>query len=101
MSNNGMFPAISAGSSPASKFFPLVKATEPAKIARLLFMVLPVAVCLFFSVDAFAQSDVGTIVGFVKDQSGAVVPNATVTITNEATGEVHTAKADEQGHYAP
>ncbi len=52
-----------------------------------------------FSVAAFAQSDVGTIVGFVKDQSGAVVPTATVTIRNEGTGEVHTVTTDAAGHY--
>jgi Carboxypeptidase regulatory-like domain/TonB-dependent Receptor Plug Domain len=55
---------------------------------------------LFFAAAAFAQSDVGTIVGFVKDQSGAVVPNATVTIRNEGTGEAHTVTTDEAGHYA-
>ena len=32
--------------------------------------------CCIFSVPALGQSDVGTIVGFVRDQSGAVVPGA-------------------------
>ncbi len=31
----------------------------------------------------FAQSDLGTISGFIKDQSGASVPNAKVTIKNQ------------------
>jgi hypothetical protein len=60
---------------------------------------LVTAIFLFISVAAFAQSDVGTIVGFVRDQSGAVIPGATVTIRNEATGELHTVTSDEQGHY--
>jgi len=57
------------------------------------------ALMIFISVAAFAQSDVGTIVGFVKDQSGAVVPNAKVTIQNEGTGELHTVSTDEEGRY--
>ena len=51
------------------------------------------------SIAAFAQSDVGTITGFVRDQSGAVVPNAQVTVTSEATQEKHTVSTDAEGHY--
>lgn len=50
-------------------------------------------------VSAFAQSDVGAITGFVRDQSGAVVPGAQVTIVNEATGEKHAVVSDSAGHY--
>jgi hypothetical protein len=57
------------------------------------------AACLVFSIAAFAQSDVGTITGFVRDQSGATVPNAQVTITSEATQEKHTVTSDADGHY--
>ena len=35
---------------------------------------------------AFAQQTSGDLVGSVKDSTGAVVPNAAVTVTNEATG---------------
>ena len=35
---------------------------------------------------AVAQSDLGSISGFVKDATGSTVPNATVTVRNEATG---------------
>ncbi len=47
----------------------------------------------------FAQSDVGTITGFVKDPSGAVVPNAKVVIKSDATGEEHAVTTDASGHY--
>ncbi len=37
--------------------------------------------------------------GFVKDQSGAEVPGAHVTVKNEGTGETRTVTSDAQGHY--
>ena len=48
---------------------------------------------------ARAQSDVGAISGFIRDTSGALVPNATVTIKDEGTGEQHAVTSDAQGHY--
>src|SRR5271156_714616 len=87
MSSNGIFHVMSGRRSTAPRFFHLLIA-------------LGISVCLLFSIAAFAQSDVGTVVGFVKDQSGAIVPNATVTILNEATGELHNVTSDAQGHYA-
>ena len=38
-----------------------------------------------FSSVTFAQAPTGTISGTIKDESGAVIPSATVTITNRAT----------------
>lgn len=46
----------------------------------------------------FAQSDLGTISGFVKDPTGAVVPNAKVTVRN-TTGLERTATTNESGFY--
>jgi hypothetical protein len=57
------------------------------------------SIAVFFPVHGFTQSDVGTISGFVRDQSGAGVPNAQVTVLDESTGESHTATSDSQGHY--
>src|SRR3984957_9296237 len=58
------------------------------------------AILLLVSLSGYSQSDVGSISGFIRDQSGAVVPNARVTIVNEGTDESHTVVADAQGHYA-
>ena len=48
----------------------------------------------------FAQSDLGSISGFVKDASGATVPNANVTVKNEATGTERRVTSNESGYYA-
>jgi hypothetical protein len=58
-----------------------------------------VSFCVFLITPVSAQSDVGTIVGFVRDHSGAVVPNATVTIQNEGTDQQQVAISDSQGRY--
>ncbi len=71
-------------------------------MTRLRLAAYAVACLLFFSlhpISSFAQSDVGTITGFVKDQTGAVIPDANVTIKNEATKEAHTVTTDSGGHY--
>jgi len=47
----------------------------------------------------FAQSDYGSISGFSKDPSGAVVPKAKVTIRNEGTREERTTSTNDSGYY--
>lgn len=49
---------------------------------------------------ALAQSDRGQIAGFVKDQTGAVVPGATVTVTQTQTQQGRTVVTDATGYYA-
>jgi hypothetical protein len=48
---------------------------------------------------AFAQFDTASVVGTVRDNSGAVVGDATVTLTNVATGVSLTKTTDSQGAY--
>src|SRR5882724_4159898 len=58
--------------------------------------------CLFLiAITAFAQSQAttGNIEGRVLDPNGAVVPNATVTAKNEATGLEKTTTTDGEGNY--
>ncbi|HET8546374.1 MAG TPA: carboxypeptidase-like regulatory domain-containing protein, partial [Bryobacteraceae bacterium] len=49
---------------------------------------------------ATAQVLYGSIVGIIEDPSGAVVPNATVTIRNTQTGASREIAADEQGRFS-
>jgi len=51
------------------------------------------------ALSAFAQVDRGVMVGRVLDASGAVVPNAIVTVTNKATGVVLTNPVNDAGEY--
>jgi len=39
---------------------------------------------------AVAQADLGSVSGIISDTSGAVINNATVTVTNTATGAIRT-----------
>jgi len=58
------------------------------------------AFCVLLSPPAFAQGQGGTVLGVVRDSSGAVVPGASVTITNAATGVTTTTKTDTEGLYS-
>src|SRR5437588_11487982 len=54
---------------------------------------------VFLSWPVLAQKFTGTIRGVVTDKSGAVVPNAQVTITNNATGDSRTVATNQEGEY--
>ena len=49
---------------------------------------------------AYAQAVNGTLVGTITDQTGAVVPNAQVTITEANTNVSRSANTDANGYYA-
>jgi len=53
---------------------------------------------LLAAANAFGQG-AATLVGTVADSTGAVVPNAEITLTNEATGVVRKATADAAGRF--
>jgi hypothetical protein len=57
-------------------------------------------VLLFLSFSTvFGQSDNGSITGFARDPSGAVIPKAKVTLKNEATGVRQEANTNDSGYY--
>lgn len=62
--------------------------------AWLLFVWL--VVC---ALPAFCQVDRGAIAGRVMDSSGAVVPKASITVTNKATGVAITTPVNDSGEY--
>lgn len=53
-----------------------------------------------FTAGAFGQAVSGTLLGTVTDQSGATVPAARVTITEQATGVSRTTDTTAAGYYA-
>src|SRR6059036_1336081 len=53
----------------------------------------------FACMQAFGQSSNATVSGTIEDSSHAVLPGATVTATNIATGIVTTAVSNEAGAY--
>ena len=77
---------------------------RPNALRSLLTRSLPLAVmtlltafCLLPS--AFSQSATATISGTVVDQQGAVVPGATVTVINAATGQQRQATTGDEGNF--
>jgi hypothetical protein len=57
------------------------------------------SVLVMFAAPAFAQIDRGQISGFVKDETGLVIPGATVNATNVDTKLARTAVTDSTGYY--
>ena len=68
------------------------------KPAGLLFGLL-LAALLVMPQFAHAQELTATLAGTVTDSTGAVIPNATVTVTENATKAVHTVQSDASGNY--
>lgn len=52
---------------------------------------------LFFTAFAFGQADQGTITGVITDTSGAIIPNAAVTLTNTGTNLQLQARSNADG----
>ncbi|HEV2417362.1 MAG TPA: TonB-dependent receptor [Terriglobia bacterium] len=69
---------------------------------RNVVVVTVLALGLYFAglpVALRAQSTFGTVIGTVKDASGAIVPEATVVITNTDEGTARTVTSDASGNY--
>ncbi len=54
---------------------------------------------VFLSLSTLAQTERGRIAGVVRDQAKAVIPNATVLVKNERTGEERTVTSNAEGSF--
>jgi hypothetical protein len=64
------------------------------KFAKLLFGVM---MCALFCISIASAQENASVSGTVTDPSGAVIPNATVTLINQGTNEAHTALSNGAG----
>lgn len=70
------------------------------RLRRAAVLLCVVSMLFAGAVSAFAQQGTGSIVGRVSDALGAVIPSATVTITNQATLTGTIVKTNAEGAYA-
>ena len=73
--------------------------TQRAGWRILRFVVFSSALTLLVSTHLFAQVDTGSVLGTVKDQSGAVIPGAKVSLTDEGKGLTITTTTGADGSY--
>src|SRR5690348_5216659 len=57
------------------------------------------AAMMFSTIFSFAQTSSGDISGRVVDPSGAAIPNAQVTLTNQLTSQKLTTNTDRSGNF--
>src|SRR5260370_24506312 len=77
----------------------LFKKRKPA-IGLALRAMLVVSLLAVGNIPAFSQVTGATLSGLVKDTSGAIVPKATVSIKNSATGETREVISNASGFYS-
>jgi len=68
--------------------------------ARLLRLVMSAVLIIIPAARNAAAQDTGVVSGTVVDESGQVLPGATVTLIDEATGAVRTTETSERGDFA-
>jgi hypothetical protein len=66
---------------------------------KRLFVLTGLVLALGLYLPTYAQIDTATLVGSVRDTTGAVIPNATITVTNLDTQIAQTTHTDSQGNY--
>src|ERR1041384_2073522 len=65
----------------------------------LLTVLTCIVVLTILVVPAFSQSN-GTLKGIIKDSTGAILPGATITLTNKSTGVTSETISTEAGAYS-
>lgn len=70
-----------------------------AQARYVRYTALLIALAIGLASAAFGQATSGTLLGTVTDPSGASIPGAKVSITNDATGITTTAQTNDSGNY--
>ena len=65
----------------------------PCRLLRVLLA------CVIVSVVCSAQLDTASVVGTVLDQTGAVIPNASIVVENQHTGSTRNTNANGEGNF--
>ena len=76
----------------------VVRESPPMKRGHQLCCAVLLAAGLTVTTYSQAATSTADLRGVVSDENGAVVPNATVTLTNIATGASRTAATDQTGN---
>src|SRR5258708_18066714 len=71
-----------------------------ARFSATLSLLAVLCILLLTTVKSQAQTTTADVVGAVTDSSGAVLPDAKVTVENLATHGTHTAQTTSSGDYA-
>ena len=79
--------------------FIITSLTRIARSRALRGLVASLALLFFGGSLAYAQVDTGSIIGTIKDTSGAAISGAKVTLTNDDTGLVQTTTTGSEGEY--
>src|SRR5580658_2939667 len=80
--------------------FGVAKLLQSLRKNGLAVLILSFLCLFFFQTNASAQVTAGNISGTVRDPSGGVVPDASVTLRNSATGIQQYTKTNADGLYA-
>jgi hypothetical protein len=70
------------------------------RFSRIVLPLLAFVLCLTGIARLSAQTDSGRVLGTVVDTTGAVIPGATITITNTGTGATQSTTSDGQGAFS-
>jgi hypothetical protein len=71
-----------------------------AWIRSQMHLLVVLTLCVLATPMLSAQVLYGSLSGTVQDKSGAIIPSASVTLTNQGTGEVRTVTANQSGEYS-